>query len=305
MKAFEKPIGIYSPTITVFNSDESLDEKGIRAYVRFLLQAGVHGLSPLGSAGEFFALSDKERMQVMEWILDEVNGQVPVYAGTGHYSTRTTIELSRHAMKAGANGLIIMPPYLLRPPKQDVLDHFRRLQEAVPLPVMVYNVPILAGVELSPQDLKLLADEDVIHSVKWSHVEVSRIHDTKLLCGEKFAVFVGIDLVAFEGLAAGAVGYTGGLTMMVPGLARRLFETIHTEKNLASAQSQWSRLLPLVQYEYRALFTDSGQPHWLAVCREAALLRGIPVGAPRLPLRPLPSDLREELRQLLLDLGEL
>jgi 4-hydroxy-tetrahydrodipicolinate synthase len=302
---YSKPMGIYAPTITAFNPDESLDKKGIRAYVRFLLDAGVHGLSPLGSAGEFIALSDQERMQVMEWVLDEVNGKVPVYAGTGHYSTRATLELSRHAMKAGAEGLMIMPPYLLRPPKQDVLDHFRRVREAVPLPIMVYDVPILSGVELTPQDLKTLADEDVIHSVKWSHVEVSRVHDTLLLCGEKLAVFVGIDLIAFEGLAAGAVGYTGGLTMMVPRLARRLFETIHLQKDLASAQTQWSRLLPLVRYEYRALFSDSGQPHWLAVCREAALLRGIEVGVPRRPMRPLPVDLREELRQHLRQLGEL
>ena len=117
MSEYPKPVGIYPPTITAFNADESINEEGTRAFVRNLLDAGVHGLAPMGSAGEFFALTDEERMQAMEWILDEVNGQVPVYAGTGHYSTRTTIKLSQHALKNGANGILVMPPYLLRPPQ--------------------------------------------------------------------------------------------------------------------------------------------------------------------------------------------
>jgi 4-hydroxy-tetrahydrodipicolinate synthase len=82
----------------------------------------------------------------------------------------------------------------MRPPKQDILDHFRRIREAVPLPIMVYNVPIFAEVEISPHDIMTLANEDVIHAVKWSHVEVTRIHDTRLLCGGNFSVLVGIDL---------------------------------------------------------------------------------------------------------------
>jgi 4-hydroxy-tetrahydrodipicolinate synthase len=305
MTAYSKPVGIYAPTITAFNADESLSEAGTRAFVRFLLDSGVHGLAPMGSAGEFFALTDEERMQVMEWILDEVDGQVPVYAGTGHYSTRTTIKLSQHALANGADGILIMPPYLLRPPKQDVLDHFRRIREAVPLPIMMYDVPILCGVEVTPQEIQALAEEDVIHSVKWSHVEVSRIHDTRLLCGPEFGVFVGIDIIAMEGLSAGADGYISGLPMMVPRLARKLFEAIHDKGDLAGGQSIWNSLLPLVRFEYRALTTDAGQPHWLAVNREAAVLRGLPMGASRSPLRPLAAELRDELQGLLKQLGEI
>lgn len=305
MESWPKIMGIYAPTVTAFNSDESLSEIGTRAFVRFLLRSGAHGLAPLGSAGEFMALTEQERMRVLEWILDEAGGKLPVWAGTGHYSTRTTIELSRHALRSGASGLMIMPPYLLRPPKQDVLNHFRRIREAVPLPIMVYNVPLLAGVELTPREIQTLAGEGVIQSVKWSHVEVSKIHDTKLLCGPDFAVFVGIDLVGFAGLAAGADGYVGGLPMMVPTLARQLFDTIVSQGDLKKARCLWNKLLPLVQFEYQALFSDDGQPHWLAVCREAAALRGIPVGRPRSPLQPLSPNLREELQRLLHGLGEL
>jgi 4-hydroxy-tetrahydrodipicolinate synthase len=294
-----KPHGIYSPTITAFNQDESLNKEAIRAYVRFLLDSGVHGLAPMGSAGEFIALTEKERMQVMEWILDEVNGQVPVYAGTGHYSTRTTIELSSHALKCGASGIMVILPYLLRPHKEDIFNHFRVIREAVPLPVMVYNVPFLCGVELTPSEIKLLAEEDVIHSVKWSHPEVARIRETKIACGDDFPVLVGIDLIGFEGLAAGADGYIGGLGMIVPDLLCELFSSIHSECDLEGARQQWNRLWPIVQFEYRAMLLGTDQPHWLAACREAADLQGIRVGPPRLPMRVLSPDLRRELQELL------
>ena len=299
MKKVIKPYGIYAPTVTAFNQDESLNKGAIRAYVRFLLDSGVHGLAPMGSAGEFIALTERERTQVMEWILEEVNGQVPVYAGTSHYSTRMTIELSSHAEKSGASGIMVMPPYLLRPPKEDVLNHFRIIREEVSLPVMVYNVPLLCGVELTPDEIRLLAEEDVVHAVKWSHPEVARIHDTKIICGDDFPVFVGIDVIGFEGLAAGADGYIGGLAMIVPDLLCELFDSIHSECDLVGARKRWNRLWPIVKFEYRALLSEAGQPHWLAVCREAAELQGIPVGPPRLPLRVLPPELRRELQGLL------
>lgn len=300
-----KPVGVYAPTVTAFGPDESIQEKGTRDFIRFVLDSGVHGLVPMGSAGEFCALSLDERKQVMEWILGEVDGSVPVYAGTGHYSTKSTIELSRHAMEHGADGLMIMPPYLLRPPKQDVLDHFRAIREAVPLPIMIYNVPTLSGVEISPQEIAALAREGVINSVKWSHTDVTRIQDTRLLCGPDFSVFVGVDLAAMTGLATGADGYIGGMPMMAPRLARQLFENMYEKPDLTEAQGLWARMLPLIRFEYEAFTNDSGDPHWLVVCREVALLRGIPVGSPRLPMRPLSSNLRERLRRILKELGEI
>lgn len=305
MVVLTKPFGIYAPTLTAFNADESLSEQGTRAFVRFLLDSHVHGLAPMGSTSEFIALTEKERMQVMEWTLAEVNGKVPVFAGTGHYSTRTTIELSKHAKEHGATGLLLMPPYLLRPPKRDVMDHFRHVREAVGLPIMVSNDAFLAGVELSPADIRQLAEEDVVHAVNWLHPEVSRIHDTKLLTRPNFTQFVGFDPVGFAGLAAGADGCMGGLAMMVPRMLRTLFGQFRESQNLSNARDLWNRLLPLVQFEYRALMTDSGSPHWLAVCREVAALRGILVGPPRLPLRPLFPDQQAELRRLLTQLGEL
>jgi 4-hydroxy-tetrahydrodipicolinate synthase len=297
--------GIFAPTITGFHSDGSVNVGATRKFVRFLLDEGVHGLAPLGSAGEPVALTLQERMRLLEGIVEENNGKVPIFAGTGDYGTASTVELSLHARSLGCDGLMLVLPFFLRPPKQDVLNHLRRVRERVGLPIMVYNVPLLSGVELTPEEISLLAREDVVHAVKWSHIEVSRIHDTRQLCGPDFPIFAGIDVIAFEALAVGANGWISGLPMIVPALASELYRLLACEKRLGEAQELWYRLLPLVHLEYRALNSDHGNPHWLAVCRESAILRDIPVGASRGPLAPLEPAIREELRSLLASLGQL
>lgn len=297
--------GIFAPTITAFHEDGSVNLKGTRQFVRFLLDSGVDGLAPLGSAGEPIALTASERMETLEAIVEEVSGRVPIYAGTSDYSTASTIELSLHARSIGCDGLMIMAPFMLRPPKQDVLNHFRRIREAVGLPIMIYNVPILTGVEITPEEIQALAAEDVVHSVKWSHAEISKVQDTRLLCGSDFPIFAGIDLTAFGGLALGADGWIGGMPMIAPRIAVQLYRLLIQERNLDEARRLWLRILPIIRLEYRGLGTSEASPHWLAVCRESASLRGIPVGVSRAPLSALDDPAREELRAILLELGEL
>jgi 4-hydroxy-tetrahydrodipicolinate synthase len=297
--------GIFAPTITAYDSDGAISVKGTRAFVRFLLDQGIDGLTPLGSAGEPVALTLQERMKLLEAIVSENSGRVPIFAGTGDYSTSATIELSLHAKSLGCDGLMIIAPFFLRPPKQDVINHLRTIRERVGLPIMLYNVPLLTGVEITPQEIRKLQEDDVVHAVKWSHLEVSRIHDTRLLCGPKFPIFAGIDVIAFEALAVGADGWISGLPMIVPALATRLHRLLAVEKNLDAARELWYRLLPLIHLEYRALGADHGSPHWLAVCREAAALRGIPVGVSRGPLAQVDPSVRQELKSILHSLAQL
>ena len=285
--------GIFSPTLTAYNADGSVNLAGVRRFVRYLIDGGVDGLAPLGSAAEPVALSVEERMEILEAIAEEVNGRIPIYAGTGHYSTATTIELSRHAKSIGCDGLMLMAPYLLRPPKRDVLNYFRQVHEAVDLPVMMYNVPVLTGCEVTPAELQVLAAEGVIHAVKWSHAEVSRIHDTRLFCGPEFKIFAGVDVIAFEALAVGADGWISGLPMIVPSLAVKIHRLLTCEKNLDAARELWYRVLPIIHVEYRAMGTDGSDPHWLSVCREAADIRGLDMGAARLPFTAVHPEVRK------------
>jgi 4-hydroxy-tetrahydrodipicolinate synthase len=244
-------------------------------------------------------------MQVMEWVLDEAGGRVPVLAATGHAGTAATVQLSLHAKKKGASGLMLITPYVQRPPRNAVLDHFRTVRKKIGLPIMMYNVPIITGVEVSPEDLKLLYEEGTLQSVKWSHLEISRIQETMWLCGPEFPVFAGIDYLLFAGLALGCRGMICGLPMFSPRLARQLFELIVEQQNLPEGRALWMKLQPWIQIEYSALFSPSRSPHWLAVCRAVAELRGIKVGPPRPPLTRLEKEQTGQLKKLMKGLGEL
>jgi 4-hydroxy-tetrahydrodipicolinate synthase len=299
------PRGVYAPTITAFEKDEDVSLAGTRAFVRFLLAQGVDGLVPLGSSGEPLALTMDERKAVLDAVTAEAGGKVPIMAGIVEYSTKAAIEFGLHAKLAGCNGLMLMPPYVFRPPKRDVFDHLRRVREAVGLPVMLYNVPGASGIDLMPEEVQQLAEEGVVQSVKWSTAEVGRIRDTNFLCGPSFPVFVGNDLIAFEGLAVGADGWISCLPMIVPGRAVKLYKLLAVEKNLSAARELFYPLVPLIRLEFQAISLPNNDPHWLAVTRESALLRGIPVGQSRKPLSAISRQHAEQLKDLLVGLGEI
>ena len=299
------PRGVYSPTITAFERDESVSLSGTRAFVRFLLSQGVDGLVPLGSSGEPLALTMAERKVVLDAVTAEAGDKVPIMAGIVEYSTKAAIELGQHAKSAGCKGLMVMPPYGFRPPKRDVFDHLRRVREAVGLPVMLYNVPGTSGIDLMPEEVQQLAEEGVVQSVKWSTAEVGRIRDTKFFCGPSFPVFVGNDLIAFEGLAVGADGWISCLPMIVPSRAVKLYRLLAVEKNLSGARELFYPLVPLIRLVFRAVSLPNNDPHWLAVTRESALLRGIPVGQSRRPLSRISREHAEQLKELLVALGEI
>jgi 4-hydroxy-tetrahydrodipicolinate synthase len=170
---------------------------------------------------------------------------------------------------------------------------------------MLYNVPGTSGIDLTPEEVQQLAEEGVVQSVKWSTGEVSRIRDTKFLCGPSFNVFVGNDLIAFEGLAVGADGWISCLPMIVPSRAVKLYTLLAVEKNLSAARELFYPLVPLIRLVFRASSLPNNDPHWLAVTRESALLRGIPVGISRKPLSAISREHAERLRELLVGLGEI
>lgn len=299
------PKGIYAPTITAFHRDGKVNLQGSREFVRFLLDQGVHGLVPLGSSGEPISLTMDERKAVLEAIATEVAGKIPIYAGVVDYLTSNAVEFSKHAKACGCAGLMVMAPYVMRPPKRDCFDHLRRVREAVGLPMMLYVVPVLNGTDFTATDVQELAEEDVIHSVKWSHSDYNRVSETRLLCGPSFPVFAGNDGIAFSALAAGADGWIGCLPIMTPRLAVKLYQHFIEEQDLDAARALWYRLMPLVRMEFSTIYSTNNDPHWLSMSRDSAILRGLPVGETRPPLTGLRREDREYLRKLLMDLGEL
>jgi len=300
-----KPLfeGICASTITPFGPDGTLRLERLKPHIDWVIKDGVQAISPLGSSGEFAALEVKDRKRVLDAALAANDGRVPVLAGTHHYSTRLTVELSKHAQQAGADALLIVPPYYMAPTPAQVLDHYRRVAEAVQIPIVVYhNIPLTA-VDLRTEHLLQLFEEGAIAGVKMSNPEPDRICQLLQATSRRLVVYCGIDSVAFEGLCHGAHGWISGIPSIVPGAARRLYEAIALRSDLAAARSLWRTLAPLMRLEFGAYEARGEGANWFSVMKAALNMIGPEVGDPAPPILPLPHEFRETLARILRGLG--
>ncbi|MEM2904572.1 MAG: dihydrodipicolinate synthase family protein [Candidatus Bathyarchaeia archaeon] len=289
------------PSITVFKENEDLDEEATRAHIRFLLENGAHGICTTGTTGECAALSDEERRRVIEIIVDEVNGKAPVYAGTGHDSTRLTIELSRYAEDVGADGLLVISPYYRLPTEREIFAHFEKLSSAVNLPIMLYQNPWVTKVDIKPWQVAALFERGYISSVKEAHGDAGRVHDILSLTNGKCRVLYGHDVDAFEAFCVGAEGWIAGGNNLIPKQCRELYDLIVEKREIEKARALWYKLLPLIQL---LSYTRTGErSNWQAMLKEGLEMRGRRAGRTRMPVLPLPDAERERLRSILGDLG--
>jgi dihydrodipicolinate synthase/N-acetylneuraminate lyase len=297
------PLGIVASSVTPFSKDGSIHLERLKPHIDWLIGEGVAGLSPLGSSGEFTALEIDQRKRLLEDVIRVNDGRVSLWAGTHHYSTRATIDLSRHAATAGADALLIVPPYYMAPTAEQTMDHYRRIAEAVDIPVILYhNVP-LTCVDLKTDQLLTLFKEGAIAAVKMSNPEPDRICELLQETGGALRVYCGIDSVAFEGLCHGAHGWISGIPSIVPRAARNLYEAIAIRGDLQEARKLWKPLSKLMRLEFSAYSKKADGPHWFSVMKTTLNMIGPPVGEPELPVQPLEQSYRRELEDLLKALG--
>lgn len=284
----KSPYGIMPAALTIWNEDESFDEKGMEAYVGWLLDNGAHSISACGSTGENIAMELEEQKRIIEVVVKTVAGQVPVYVGTGRYTTGATIELSKHAEAVGADGVMVILPYYLKPYKEAAMNHYRALAGEINIPIMVYNNPWFAGYELNAKDVKQLVDEGVVNSIKSAHGDPARVHELKFECGDKLKVFYGHDYAGFEGIAAGADGWLSGILSALPGPCRQIYDAVAVEQNLEKGRAVMNRLMPFINYLTYEKTND--RPHWLEIFKAAVNMQGIYAGKPRRPLGKLDKE---------------
>ncbi len=297
------PLGIVASSVTPFAKDGSLQLDRLKPHIDWLIGEGVAGLSPLGSSGEFTALEIDQRKRLLEEVIQVNDGRVSLWAGTHHYSTRATIDLSRHAAGAGADALLIVPPYYMAPTAEQTMDHYRRIAEAVDIPVILYhNVP-LTCVDLKTDQLLTLFKEGAIAAVKMSNPEPDRICELLQETGGTLRVYCGIDSVAFEGLCHGAHGWISGIPSIVPRAARNLYEAIAIRGDLQEARELWKPLSKLMRLEFSAYSKRADGPHWFSVMKTTLNMIGPPIGEPELPVQPLEQSYRRQLEDLLRALG--
>jgi len=290
--------GIFPAALTMFDRENNLDEEATARHWDWLVtQQGVDGLVIAGTSGEFIALDREERVRLFRLARDVVRKRVPVIYGSGHYSTKLTIQLCEEAQKYGADALIIILPYFQRPPKAAVIEHFRRVRQTVNLPVMLYNNPNnSACVELSPREIARLVEEDVFHMVKSTLGSVEPVHDLHYLVGDRMAIFYGSFLAALEGLAAGAHGWISGVLNVVTKAAKAMHQAVVIHNDVRKGLLIWNKILSIIHiYTYQQV----GPVSDLAIYRSMLKFWGLPGGYCRDPFFPLDEKQEKVLHDLL------
>jgi len=296
--------GIFPAALTMFDADGNLDEPATAEHWQWLIDEGADGLVVCGTSGEFIALQPDELRRLFALAVKVANGRVPVVAGSGHYTTRLTIELTRAARDAGADAAIVILPYYQKPAKPAVLNHYRHLRAAVPdLPIMLYNNPgSSACAEVTPAEIAMLVEEGVVQMVKSTFESVVPVHELALFVGDpaKLRVFYGSFLAAHEGFAAGAHGWISGVLNVTVREAKQLYQAMVVDKDLTAGFKVWMRILPLVHlYTHKQL----GDVNDLAIYRSILAQWGRRRTWSRLPFAPLTADQERQLAKRLEAIG--
>jgi len=285
--------GTYTVMITPFDPAGAVDAGALAAFTEWQIAEGIHGLIPLGSTGEFLSLSGAERTLVARTVIDTARGRVPVLIGTGAEDTREVVRHSQEAEALGADGVMIIPPFYCTPTDDELVHHYRTIAHAISIPIMIYNNPATANVDMMPGLIARIAEIEGCDYIKESTLEVTRVRDIIRLCGDRMAVFGGV--LGFESFVEGAIGWVAVASNVAPGPMARLFELVADEGRIKEGHALYLHWLPVIE----AVF---GQRY---VGGTKALLThmGFAAGAPRPPRLPLPAEVDAEMRDVVARFG--
>jgi 4-hydroxy-tetrahydrodipicolinate synthase len=278
--------GVLPALITPFTDDGSaIDTGALAANIERLIDAGVAGLVPGGSTGEFTTLTHPERRELVEATVEAAASRVPVVAGTGALSTRETVELSAHAEGAGAAAVMIVPPFYDALSWRELLAHYSAVADAIDIPIMYYNLPSATGLKLTAPQLRELP----VTCLKDTGGDA--VAATELIQTDGPALLNGWDTLTFAALAAGARAVVWGTASILPEECVELHRLLIDDIDLPAARELWSRLWPLCQFL-------EGQSYPAAV-KAACRLVGDTTGPVRAPLLTLDDAATSELATLL------
>lgn len=287
--------GIVPPTITAFEADESVDYEATAAHAQFVVDRGVHGVFPLGTNGEFPLLTPEERDSVVETVVEAVGGEVPVIAGVGAPSTRETVGHAESAEVAGADGVVVVTPYYYPLDHDAAVEHYRRVAEAVDLPVYVYHIPSKTGNSLSLETLDAIAKIDGVAGLKDSSKDVPWLGQA--IDAQRDLTFLsGSDSLLFPGLEVGCTGAVSAVANAFPELVVDLYEAYD------AGDEDRARELQSTVYDVRSALKRGP---YMAGVKTALDVRDLDFspGPLRSPLRKMDDDDQELLAQDLADLG--
>lgn len=248
--------GVFPAITTPFHEDLSVDHDSLRDHVSWLVERGSTGIVALGSLGEAATMTFDEKVQVFESCKAATGDKVPLVAGISALSTHEAVELARAAQRVGCEGLMALPPYVYRSEWREMKAHMEAIITATPLSCMLYNNPVAYGTDFLPEHIEELCVHENLHAVKESSADIRRVTAIRALIGDRLAIFVGVDDLIVEGIAAGAVGWIAGLVNALPDESVRLFELATAgEKDEARSLYEW--FLPLLRLDLGPKFVQT------------------------------------------------
>ena len=283
--------GTFTVMITPCDAEGRIDLKAMADFTEWQIRQGIHGLIPLGSTGEFLSLSEEERDGIAETVIRTAAGRVPVLLGTGAEDTREVVRLSRKAERLGADGVMIIPPFYSTPTEDELYHHYKVVADAISIPIMVYNNPATANVDLRPPLVARLATIEGCDYIKESTLEVTRVRDIIRLAGDRMTVFGGI--LGFESFVEGAQGWVAVASNVAPAPLAKLFELVVDEGRIAEARELYLKWLPLIE--------AVGGQRYVAGTKALLTHMGFAAGPPQPPRLPLPPEADAQMRALVDD----
>lgn len=271
--------GVMPATTTAFRTDLSIDHEFVAKHANWLIDHGCTGIVAPGSLGEGATLLHHEKVELLKTLVSTVGDRVPVVAAVSALSTAESVQLAKDAESAGCRGLMVLPPYVYKGTWEEMRSHFGAIFMATGLDCMLYNNPLAYGTDVLPEQVLQLADRyPNVVSVKESSADIRRVTGIRALCGDRLALFVGVDDLIVEGIAAGATGWIAGLVNALPQESIDLFNFALDGKH-EQARKLYEWFLPLLRLDTTFDFVQL-----IKLVQEEVGMGSARVRPPRLPI---------------------
>jgi 4-hydroxy-tetrahydrodipicolinate synthase len=285
--------GSFTALVTPFKNG-SLDEEAFRKLVNWQIAEGTTGLVPVGTTGESPTLSHDEHHKVVEWCVQEAKGRVSVIAGAGSNSTTEAVELARHAEKAGADAVLVVTPYYNKPTQEGMYLHFKAINDAIGIPIIIYNIPPRSVVDMSVDTMTRLYELKNIVGVKDATANLGRVSQQRHAMGPDFIQLSGEDMTALAYMAAGGHGCISVVSNVAPKACSDLMAAVF-KGDYAGALKIQDRLVPL----HEAVFKEPG----VSGAKHGLTLLGRIQEEVRLPLIPVTEPTGKAIRSAMMHAG--
>jgi 4-hydroxy-tetrahydrodipicolinate synthase len=270
--------GVFPAVTTQFHQDQTLNLEATAHHIEVLLDSGVKGIIMLGSLGENTALEPEEKRLVVKTAIEVVKGRVPVLSGVSEFTTAMATRYAQDMEKMGADGIMLLPAMVYKAFPEETLHHFRTVARATGLPILCYNNPIGYHVDITPKMFEELASEPNLQAIKESSGDTRRLTDIRNQVGDRYALFVGLDDLALEGVALGADGWVAGTGLAFPYENQYLYE-LALAGDFVKAREIYRWYMPLLHLDTHIKFVQ-----YIKLALQEVGLGQEWVRAPRLPL---------------------